>query len=296
MEVFTQAILPLMILIALGYIVGKLYKGDAVIFSKATLWIFANILTFSFVNSHPPKAKNVALYAISFSILFIYNIIIFKVLAKKHEMSNVYFLTSIFGNTGYLGYPVLGLALGQEAISYGVIYSVVAMIVVNTFGIAFMTKNLKESIKNLTKLPFIYAVLLGLILGYFGIFWTDFPAPIYKTIKMLSDAAIPIITVFLGVMISRIKFEKKNLNAILIASLHRLMVIPAISIFAAKLIGLKGLTYMVFVIESAMPTAMNASVISSALNEKPEVVSSEVALSTILSAITLTFWINLVAK
>ena len=296
MGVFVQAILPLMILIALGYLIGKLYKGDSKIFSKATLWLFANVLTFSFVNSHPPRAKNFVLYAAAFSIVFIYNIIVFKFLARKHEMSNVYFLTSIFGNTGYLGYPVLGLALGQESISYGVIYSIVSIIIVNTFGIAFMTKNLKNSLKNLAKLPFIYAVLIGLVLGYSGIFWTNFPTPIYKTLKMLNDAAIPVITVFLGVMISKIKFERKNLNAILTAAIHKLIIIPALSLLAAKLIGLKGLIYTVFIIESAMPTAMNASVIASALDEKPEVVSSEIALSTILSAVTLTFWINLIAK
>ena len=296
MEVLNQAILPLMLLILLGYIIGKLYKGDAVVFSKATLWLFANVLTFSFVNSHPPKAKDIALYAIGFSVLLIYCIVVFKIFLRKHEMSNVYFLTSIFGNTGYLGYPVLGLAIGEEAISYGVLYSIVAAIIVNTFGVALMTKDIKNSVKNLVKLPFIYAVVLGLILGYSGIVWTEFPTPIYRTIKMLNDAAIPVITVFLGVMISRIKLKKKNLCTILFASLHKILIIPTIAFFAAKLIGMKGLFYTVFVIESAMPTAMNASVIASALDEKPEIVSSEVALSTVLSAITLTLWINIVAK
>ncbi len=296
MEVFNQAILPLMLLIFLGYVIGKLYKGDVVVFSKVTLWLFANVLTFSFVNSHPPKAKDIMLYATAFFVMFTYNIVVFKVFLRKHEMSNVYFLTSIFGNTGYLGYPVLGLAIGEEAISYGVIYSVVAMIIVNTFGIALMTRSIKNSVKNLIKLPFVYAVTLGLILGYSGIVWTNFPTPIYKTIKMLNDAAIPVITVFLGVMISKIQFERKNLYTILFASLHKILIIPTIALFAAKLIGMRGLFYSVFVIESAMPTAMNASVIASALNEKPEVVSSEIALSTILSAITLTFWINIVAR
>ena len=296
MEVLNQAILPLMLLILLGYIIGKLYKGDVVVFSKATLWLFANVLTFSFVNSHPPKAKDIALYAIGFSVLLIYCIVVFKIFLRKHEMSNVYFLTSIFGNTGYLGYPVLGLAIGEEAISYGVLYSIVAAIIVNTLGVALMTKDIKNSVKNLVKLPFIYAVVLGLILGYSGIVWTEFPTPIYRTIKMLNDAAIPVITVFLGVMISRIKLKKKNLCTILFASLHKILIIPTIAFFAAKLIGMNGLFYTVFVIESAMPTAMNASVIASALDEKPEIVSSEVALSTVLSAITLTLWINIVAK
>jgi len=295
-EVLNQAILPLMLLILLGYIIGKLYKGDVVVFSKATLWLFANVLTFSFVNSHPPKAKDIALYAIGFSVLLIYCIVVFKIFLRKHEMSNVYFLTSIFGNTGYLGYPVLGLAIGEEAISYGVLYSIVAAIIVNTLGVALMTKDIKNSVKNLVKLPFIYAVVLGLILGYSGIVWTEFPTPIYRTIKMLNDAAIPVITVFLGVMISRIKLKKKNLCTILFASLHKILIIPTIAFFAAKLIGMNGLFYTVFVIESAMPTAMNASVIASALDEKPEIVSSEVALSTVLSAITLTLWINIVAK
>lgn len=294
MNVFLNAIMPLMTLIAIGFTIGKIFPGDKIVLSKLTLWVFATVLTFSFVNDHPPGAKEILSYGGAFLLIFLYNLAVFKVLLKKHEKSDVYFLTSIFGNTGYLGYPVLGLAFGQEAIAYGVIYSVISVSIVNTLGVAFMVKNLKQSVKNLLKLPFLYAVALGLSLGYLGINWHNFPTPLSQSMEMINNAAIPIITVFLGVSMSSVNLKKKALTTVLSSSLHRLLIIPVIAIFASQIFGMRGLFRAVFIVESAMPTAMNAAVISAAIDKDPEIVSTEIAVSTMLSALTLSLIINLI--
>ena len=294
MEVFLNSILPLMILIAVGYFAGKIFKGDLVVFSKVTLWIFATVLTFSFINDHPITLRVLLSYGGAFFLLLGYNFLLFKIILRKNPQKDTFFLTSIFGNTGYLGYPVLGTAIGEKAIAYGVMYSVISVFTVNTLGIALIMKNIKDSLRKLFSLPFLYAIAAGLLLGYLGKNWRDFPKPIYLSLDMINKAAIPVITVFLGTSMSKIKLKAKNLLIITLASLHRLVVLPLLALVVAELFGMRGLEREVFIIESAMPTAMNAAVIASAIEENPEVVSSVVAFSTLLSSISLTFWINFV--
>ncbi len=287
MEVFINAILPLMTLIAIGWFIGKMFPGDKIVLSKLTLWVFATVLTFSFVNDHPPSFKDIMVYGSAFALIFLYNFLLFKMILRKKRMSDLFFLTSVFGNTGYLGYPVLRLAFGETAVAYGVIYSVISVSIVNTLGVASMLKNLRESLKNLLKLPFMYAVIIGLVLGYSGINWHDFPLPIARSLNMINEAAIPVITVFLGVSMSSVKFKKDVLSSALIASLHRLLVVPLIAYLVTTIIPMEGLFKTVFIVESSMPTAMNAAVIADSIKKDPEIVSTEIAMSTLLSAITL---------
>ncbi len=291
MDIFLDVILPVFIVIGSGFLVGKIFKGNGEIFSKITLWVFSSVITFTFMNENPPGRSDLMKYLWGFLVIFAYNLVVFRWMLGKRENSDVYFLTSLFGNTGYLGYPVLGSAFGDRGIAYGVIYSFVSVTLVNTFGIAFLMKDLKRSVQNLLKLPFIYSIALGMTLGYSGVHWKNFPQPISSAIADIKGAAIPVIMVFLGYSLSKVKLSKENLATMTIASVHRLLLIPFIAFWISGLLGMKGLLRDVFVIESSMPTAMNVVVISSALKKKPDLMSSVVAVSTALSALTISFWI-----
>ena len=291
MDVFLNVILPVFLVVGSGFIVGKIFKGSGEIFSKVTLWVFSSVVTFTFMNENPPNTSDLMKYLWGFIAIFAYNLVLFRWIFRNKENSDVYFLTSLFGNTGYLGYPVLGSAFGNVGIAYGVMYSFVSVTLVNTFGIAFLIKDFKKSVQNLLKLPFIYSIVLGMGLGYMGIHWKNFPKPISAAIADIKGAAIPVIMVFLGYSLSKVRLTKENLVTMTLASLHRLFIIPVIALVMSELLGMRGLLRSVFIVESAMPTAMNVVVISSAINKKPDLMSSVVAISTAISAITISVWI-----
>ncbi len=291
MTIFVEAILPIFIVGGLGYVVAKIFGGDFFLFSKVTTWIFASVFTFTFVNENVPKWEDISKLFVAFMILFSFNYVVFRIFGGRMKSAENFFLASVFGNTGYLGYPVLIRAFGEEALGYGVLYSVISVSVVNTLGIALLSRNFKDSVKNLLKLPFMYALVLALVLGYLGISWKGFPEPFYSSIDMLKRAGIPVITVFLGVSLSKIEWKFENIKIILISSLHRLLIVPALALVLAFALDFKGLFGRVFIVESAVPVAMNSVVIASELKKDPELMSSIVATSTLLSAITLTVWI-----
>ncbi len=296
MDVFINVILPVFLVVGSGFLVGKIFKGNGEIFSKITLWIFSSVITFTFMNENPPNTSDLMKYLWGFLSIFAYNLILFRWILRNKENSDVYFLTSLFGNTGYLGYPILGSAFGDIGITYGVMYSFVSVTLVNTLGIAFLIKDLKKSLQNLFKLPFIYSIVLGMGLGYMGVHWKNFPKPISAAIADIKGAAIPVIMVFLGYSLSKAKLSRKNLVTMTLASVHRLFVIPIIAFVVSELLGMKGILRDVFIIESAMPTAMNVVVISAALNKKPDLMSSVVALSTAISAATISTWIYILGR
>ncbi len=291
MAIFLNVIVPVFIVMGSGFLVGKLFEGDGEIFSKVTLWVFSGVVTFSFMNENPPSTGDLVKYLGGFLVIFAYNLIVFRWMFRKKESSDVFFLTSLFGNTGYLGYPVLGSAFGNAGIAYGVVYSFVSVTLVNTLGIAFLMRDLKSSIRNLLKLPFIYSIVLGMALGYMGVHWQKLPHPLSAAIGDLKKAAIPVIMVFMGYSLSKVRLSKENFKVMAMASLHRLLVIPVIALTISGFLGLHGLARKTFIVESSMPTAMNVVVISSALDKKPDLMSSVVAVTTALSAITLSLWI-----
>jgi len=291
MEIFTKSILPIFVVSGLGYVVGKIFKGDVSLFSKVTMWIFSSVIIFTFVTENTPKPFDFLKTALLFLIIIFYNFVIFKVLIKDPTSRSIHFLTSIFGNTGYLGYPVIMLSFGEKTLSLAVLYTVVSTILVSTVGIALLSEKLKDGIKSLLKLPFLYSLIPALILGYLGVSWKDFPEPFSTSISMLKEAAIPVILVFMGVNMTRINARMEDLKTILTASIHRLLIVPLLAFFIVFIFKLDSPFSKIFLVESAMPSAVNCVIIASELRKKPEVVSGIVAFTTLLSALTLTLWI-----
>ncbi len=288
--IFLKVILPIFVVGGSGYAVAKVFGGDLRSFSKIVMWIFSSVLTFTFVNEHVPKWTDISRFFVAFMLIFALNYTVYRVLIKSPN-SDLFFLGAIFGNTGYMGYPVLQMAFGEEAVGYGVLYSVISISVVSTLGVALMSRNFKESMRNLLNLPFIYALILALILGYSGVCWKDFPEPFYSSLAMLKRAGIPVIIVFMGASMVEIEWKMENVRFISLTSLYRLVVVPLMALILSTAFGFEGLFKRVFVVESAMPVAMNSVVIASELRKNPEIMSSIVSLSTLLSSLTLAMWI-----
>ncbi len=288
--IFLKIILPIFIMGGAGYTVAKVFGGSLSLFSKVVMWIFASVLTFTFVNEHVPRWVDISKFFVAFMVIFVVNYVIYRFVVKNPN-SDLFFLSAIFANTGYMGYPVLQMAFGEEALSYGVLYSVISVSVVSTLGVALMSRNFKESLRNLVSLPFLYALILALILGYSGICWKDFPEPFYTSILLLKNSGIPVIIVFMGASMAKAEWKLENIRFISIASLYRLMFVPLMALILSTVFGFEGIFKKVFIVESAMPVAMNSVVIASELNKNPDIMGSIVSLSTLLSAVTLTFWI-----
>ena len=134
------------------------------------------------------------------------------------------------------------------------------------------------------KFPVIYAVILALIYNFFN--WR-LPLPLDRTISLLSEAAIPVMIVLLGIQLYNSKLSKEVFPVGLSNSL-RLVVSPVLAIGLAALFRLEGTAYQAGVLEAAVPTAVLTTVLATEFDIEPALVTTAVVTSTLLSPLTLT--------
>ncbi|KAF2956375.1 AEC family transporter [Marinitoga sp. 38H-ov] len=283
-------ILPLFIIISLGYIFGKFFSDlDNKILNKVTIWIAGNVLAFTAINSNPPSFIEFNSYFWGYSVIFILAILIPYFLKKlnliKAEKGVISFAL-MFSNGGYLGYPIVSALFGDEYIAKAVIYVIVMTLLSFSIGIVILTGNVKKGLINMLKLPMLWGFLIGWILGVLGLKWNDLPKLLYDPIRMIKDASIVIILINIGISLSRIKIKIFDLYDTILTTIFKLVIFPLIAVFIVKFLKLDPILAGIFVIEVGMPVGMNVSFITEELNINPALGNLLVFVSTLLSIIT----------
>ena len=286
-----NAVLPSFVMIFVGYIYGRIFKDkDINIVNDIATWLMAPLVTFTFTNDYVPSIDVLLKFGGGFAILFVVSFLISRLHKKDREL---FFTGNVYVNSGYLGYPVLLALWGEEALALGVVYSFVNVLFGSTFLPAMIRGRFEW--KNVVKLPFIYAIAAGWILGLMGISYKALPTGILTGFNWLKDMAIPFLLLQVGLSISKISFEKSDLAHYLILCAERLVLIPLIMV-AFSLI-LKPFEAKVFILESAMPIGVNSVVVINTFKkEDTPKAGVTVALSTLLSLFTLPIWAYVLEK
>lgn len=283
-------ILPLFIIILVGYIFGKVFSNlDNTILNKITLWLAGNILAFTAINSNPPKLNELKSFFIGYSFIFILAITLPLILKKLNLIKSEWGIVSfalMFSNGGYLGYPVVSALFGEEYIAKAVMYVIVMTLLSFSIGIIILTGDIKKGLTNMIKLPMLWGFLIGWVLGINGLSWENLPFSLYEPLKMIKDASIVIILINIGVSLSRIKIKIYDLYDTLLTTTFKLIVFPVIAVFLVRILKLDPILAGVFVIEVGMPVGMNVSFITEELKINPALGNLMVFVSTLASIIT----------
>ncbi len=196
-------------------------------------------------------------------------------------------LTALFGNTGNFGLSFTLFAFGETALAHASVFFVVSAILIYTVGvfIASLGKSgIRQALAGMFKLPVLYAVALALIFMRFD--W-QFPLFLDRTINTLSDAAIPVMLVLLGLQLQQAKWTG-HLGALALSNGMRLLVSPALALGLSALFALQGPAQQAGISETAMPTAVMVTVLATEFDVEPAFATLVVFSSTILSPLTLT--------
>jgi len=147
-------------------------------------------------------------------------------------------------------------------------------------------------------LPVFWATLAGVglqVAAWQGLSWqlpAEFVSAIARSLTTLSDAAIPIALLMLGIQLSRTRLNFGRYE--LFAACLRLFVSP-LSAYAIGLgIGLQGLDLSVLVMQSAMPVAVNTLIWVTELGGDTVRVAKTIVLSTVMSLASLPIVLHLV--
>ena len=288
---FSNNLLPIFLASGAGLLAAKYLGVNPRSVSKIAFYIFSPCLVFNLLSSDHLNGDDIAQMAI-FSVLIVLimgaiTALIGYVLRFERSIIIALMLTVMFGNVGNFGLPLNLFAFGEEALVYASVYFITSAILVYTVGVVLASwgkSNFKSSMLDVFKVPVVYAVILALV---FRVFDWSLPLPIDRTVSVLSDAAIPVLMVLLGIQLYHAKWSKSTFSLGL-SNFLRLVAFPALAIGLGLFFQLEGPAYQAAVIESAVPTAVLVTVLATEYNIQPAFMTTAVFTSTLLSPLTIT--------
>ncbi|MBN8656556.1 MAG: AEC family transporter [Anaerolineae bacterium] len=288
---FANNLLPIMLIAAAGYVLGKTLTVDSRTIGRIVFYIFSPLLVFNLmVTSQLNLQQALTTVEYTIAVIVIMGTIAF-ILGKLFRLERAHLLAVIltvaFGNTGNYGLPLVKFAFGDEALAVASIFYVTTTILFNTVGVVIASLghlDLKSAILGVFKLPILYAVAMALIIKGFGI---QIPLPLSRTIEIAANGAIPAMIILLGLELTRIEWTH-SLRATGLGVATKLLIGPLVGLLIASLFGLQGHTRQGSVIEAAMPAAVATTVVATEYNLEPSLVTAIVFFGTIFSPLTLT--------
>lgn len=288
---FASNLLPILLIAAAGFVLGKTLTVDSRTIGRMVFYIFSPLLVFNLMVASQLNLKQAfAVAAYTASVIAIMGAAAFLLgklfnLQRAHLLAVI--LTVAFGNTGNYGLPLVKFAFGDEALAVASVFYVTTTILFNTVGVVIASLghlDLKSAILGVFKLPILYAVAVALFLKGFGL---QLPLPLARTVEIAANGAIPAMIILLGLELTRIEWSH-SLRATGLGVAVKLLLGPVVGLLLAGLFGLQGHARQGGVIESAMPAAVATTVVATEYKLEPSLVTAIVFFGTIFSPITLT--------
>jgi malate permease and related proteins len=201
---------------------------------------------------------------------------------------------SMFGNTIFLGFPLITALYGVEGLLYASMFQLVSSILMWTVGVVVITHgdgtSWKKSIYKVLN-PNTVATVAGLI---FFIFSIKLPELVVKPLSELGSANTWLSMLYIGAMLAFADVRGLlGKRSIYILSMNRLLIIPAILIgLFAVFYSVSGqtadkLVSSVIILEASMPCMASVVIMAKELGADDHLAVGNVFVSTIFSILTL---------
>lgn len=189
----------------------------------------------------------------------------------------------MFSNAGFMGFPVLMAAYGEENLIYGVIYVAIFNVLCWSVGILLFDRK-ALSAKKILAIPSLTASILGIVLFAAGI---RLPAMIREALELMGGTTTPLAMFIVGTRLSRLQASDLKDWKLLLACGLRLAVLPALVYFLTGLAGASGMVRTAVTLCTAMPCAAVQVIQAETYHGDAALASRGVALSTALSVVTI---------
>lgn len=214
-----------------------------------------------------------------------------RALRLPKERAGAFLLVAAIGNTGYLGYPVSHMLLGDPGLTRAIFYDVFGTVaVLFTVGIAVASRfgdhseGAVDVVKELLTFPAMVALLAALVMRLVPV-PDAVEAQVIDWLELAGSMAVPLIMVSLGLSLSARGFRAAP-AALGAASAVKLVVAPAIAFGAALLLGAGEATRLV-VLQASMPTVMLSLVIGERFGLDTEFIASVILTTTVACIATI---------
>lgn len=288
----------LFVIVIVGYMTGKLgYMGgefDRKLSSLVINWTCpALILSSAMTGELPDRRFILPLLAISVVTYLVLTGVAFwlpRFLTRRKDDEGVVGFAMMFGNVGFMGYPVVASIFGHEAVFYAAVLNVVNTFAVFTVGTILVTgkgevEGPRFQKKVLYSTPMLSAYLTMLIVA---LEIDDIPACISQPLTMIGDITVPAALLIIGSSMSQLPLRALMGNAtVYITTVMRLVVVPVAMYFLCLLLGFDPYVVNINTVVIAMPVATYGTILCLKYNRDTSLMAEVTFITTLLSMITI---------
>lgn len=292
-SVFVDNLLPILLAAGAGFIFGRTMQPDIKPASRLTFYLFSPCLVFtSLAHVEIAAGEFGKLALLTLSVSAIMAVLAFscgRVLGAGRQLIASLIVASVFVNSGNYGLAANKFAFGERGLARAMVCFVFSTVILYTVGVLTASMGRlspRQALRNLLTVPAVYGLLAAAIVR-----WADVRVPLFvdRSVSLLSDAAIPLMLVILGLQIAQVRTWPGDRIALIgTAAFLQLVASPLLALILARLLGLAGVTRQAAVLQSAMPAAVVATILAAEYDLDAPLVTGTVVVTTLLSPLTLT--------
>lgn len=236
------------------------------------------------------------LYVLVCLFAWIFVRLVYRGVPRPAQGAHAYLIS--FGNTGFIGFAVLGAIMGNDAVLYGAVYNIPYNVFLFSVGMLFIAstgsdgaaakKPVKEQVKAIAKQlvsPCLISCFVAMFLALFGV--TD-SGYVRQTCNLLGQMTVPAAMLVIGSTLAKQPLKQMvNDGWSYLTSFMRLAGVPLLIFFVGGIFIHDPYILAVIVIESAMPAASSGIMMCLAYGGDTMTMSRGTFITTIFSLVTL---------
>ena len=300
LTVCVNAILPLFILILLGWTLRKLRVVSETGFGALNKLCFKLLIpAMLFYSVYTSDfSKSFSLKSVLFVVIGIVTLemtvmlIVAKGLKKKGQPGVAITHALCHGNVAVVGLPLITNMFGADGLAEYAIMSAFATLTTNSLLVVLHEMadgnrgSIGKQIRGIVTSPLLIGTALGLVCNLLKV---RFPVFLETSIKNIYQCSSPVSLIALGGSFVVTK-EKADLRKIAACTGIRCILIPAVLTAAAILLGFRGVTLGAILVIFGCPTAVSAYGFCAGYKCEPAFIAQTIVSTTALSILTMFLW------
>ena len=288
-------------MVLVGFTLGRKFPTLLMYLGQILFWVGVPISIIAFLRKAELSGEVWLAPIIAYLAVFLGIILVLIAVKAKNYFTQTtlqkptlgsFILTSIVGNTGYFGFPIILSLFDDSYFAWALFYDLLGNFFA-AYGLGVLigarfSGRIQEPwqiLKALLINPALWSFGFGLVFREFTI-----PDLLESSLEVLATIAISLSLILIGMRLSQLN-SWDNLPLVTVSLTIKMLLVPLILGSALPIFGITGKAAKVMILQMAMPPAFATLVISETFNLDPNLCVSALVLGSTLLLVTLPMWL-----
>jgi predicted permease len=250
-SVFVEVIAPVVVIAALGFLLGRARDMDLAGITGLMVSIIVPAIVFDSLAraavSRDLLGRLGLHVVVQLPLVAALALGACRLLAWRQPTRGALLMATLFSNSGNLGLPLALFGFGPGGLAVAGSWFAVQAVTLHTLGLFIAARaraSARVALSRMARLPIIYAIAAGVVVNLAGI---EVPRPVARASELLAGGGLALMLLLLGLQLARMTPRAEAAGAT-VATAIRLLAAPPIAWATGWMIGLEGMALGVTVL------------------------------------------------